>query len=127
LFLPLSLVALTPSFAVCRLPASAAVPTWTAGGPFTSVSRTPDELSIVCLQDSVPDDVPCERCWRCLRVAGTVAFSAIGVLASLSVPLAEAGIALFAVSTFDTDYLLVKEKDFERTVSVLRQAGHAVA
>jgi hypothetical protein len=81
-------------------------------------------VSIVCPQDAVPPGVQCETGWRCLRVAGTLKFTAVGVLASLAVPLAEAGISVFAVSTFDTDYLLVKERDFDRACASLRQYGH---
>jgi hypothetical protein len=80
----------------------------------------------VCRQDAVPKGVNCERDWRCLRVAGTIPFSAGGILASLTASLAEVGISLFAVSTFDTDYLLVKEKDFEAALNALRRQGHVV-
>jgi hypothetical protein len=121
-----SLVSLHGTFAVCRLAADAPVPAWAAGGPFASITRTADELSVVCRQEAVPDGVTCERGWRCLRVAGVIDFAAVGVLAALVVPLAGAGISVFAVSTFDTDYLLVKEHDLPRAVEVLRRAGHAV-
>jgi hypothetical protein len=72
----------------------------------------------------VPADVRCESGWRCLRVNGVIDFSVVGVLASLTGPLAEAGVSVFAVSTFDTDYLLVKEVDFDRSCSALRLHGH---
>ena len=74
----------------------------------------------------MPDGVRCERGWQCLRVAGTLDFSLVGVLASLIEPLADAGVSVFAASTFDTDYLLLKTSDFERAVGVLRRAGHTV-
>jgi len=112
--------------AVCRLDKDAPVPKWaTAGTPF-SITRTADELSIVCLQSLVPDSTRCERCWRCLRVAGTMDFSMIGVVASFSRPLAEADIGIFVLSTFDTDYLLVKEDNLNKAVAALRASGHAV-
>ena len=101
------------------------MPAW-ATGPFVSVTRTADELSVVCPEDVVPSEVRAERGWRCLRVAGTLDFSMAGVLAALVGPLAAAGVSVFAVSTFDTDYLLVKDQDLRRAVDVLRNAGHAV-
>src|SRR6185437_6302828 len=104
------------TFAVCRLGADATIPPWATAGSFFSITRTADELSVVCNQDAVPEGVVSERGWRCLRVAGTMPFSVIGVLASLTVPLAQAGISIFAVSTFDTDYLLVKQAESKRAV-----------
>ena len=114
-------------YAILRLAPDAPVPDWATKGDFNSITRTADELSIVCRQDAVPEGVRCERGWRCLRVAGTLDFSLVGVLASLLVPLAKAGVSVFAVSTFDTDYLLVKEADLERTVAALQAAGHGVS
>jgi hypothetical protein len=122
----LTLLAVDDTFAICRLGAGSPIPPWATAGPFFSITRTADELSVVCGQGAVPESAVCERGWRCLRVAGAVPFSAVGVLASLAAPLAEAGISVFAVSTFDTDYLLVKEDAWERAVDVLVQSGHAV-
>ena len=113
-------------FAIVRLDPGAPIPAWATISDFFSITGTTDELSIVCPQQSVPEGVNCERGWRCLRVAGTIPFSVVGVLASLTTPLAEAGISVFAVSTFDTDYLLVKGADVERTVDVLRRRGHTI-
>lgn len=112
-------------YAVCRLDATAPVPVW-ATGPFVSVTRTADELSVVCADEYIPPDVQAEPDWRCLRVAGTLDFALVGVLAALVQPLAAAGVSVFVVSTFDTDYLMVKGPEFGRTVEVLRNAGHAV-
>ena len=123
----LTLTPIPDTFAVCRLDGNASIPSWATGGHFISITRTVDELSIVCLQVAVPEGVVCERGWRCLRVAGTLPFSVIGILASLTAPLAEAGITIFAVSTFDTDYLLVKTDDFDKAVAVLERAGHSTA
>jgi hypothetical protein len=125
-FQRLNLSVVDGTFAACRLEADAPIPPWAIAGLFFSITRTADELSVVCRQDAVPEGVVCEAGWRCLRVAGTVPFSVVGVLASLTVPLAEAGISIFAVSTFDTDYLLVKEKDFEAALDALRRLGHAI-
>src|SRR5437879_4019734 len=120
---PLSLLVLDGTFAVCRLGPDAMVPSWASAGDFFSITRTADEMSVVCPESAVPEGVRCEGGWRCFRVAGTMDFYLIGVLASLVSPLAEAGVSVFALSTFDTDYLLVKEADFEQAKAVLRQAG----
>jgi hypothetical protein len=122
----LNLTVVDGTFAVCRLGADAPIPPWATASQFFSITRTADELSIVCRQDAVPEGVIGERGWRCLRVAGTMPFSIVGVLASLAAPLAGAGISVFAVSTFDTDYLLFQEQDLERVIDVLRRQGHTV-
>ena len=120
----LTLLALPDVFAVCRLDPDAPVPPWAFDAGFSSITRTAEELSIVCPEDRVPEGVDCEKNWRCLRVAGSIEFSVIGVLASLVSPLAKQGISVFAISTFDTDYLLVKDTDLSKARSALRQAGH---
>ncbi len=122
----LNLVALNGTFAVCKLGADDPIPPWAATGVFFSVTRTAHELSIVCRQEDVPDGVTTERGWRCLRVAATMPFSVVGVLASLAGPLADAGISVFAVSTFDTDHMLVKENDLPAAIDALRRQGHTV-
>lgn len=122
----LQLEILPSVLAVCRLGADEPLPDWALAGTFISITRTSDELSIVCLQEEVPPDVRCEKGWRCLRVEGPLEFSEIGVLASLTAALAAADVSLFALSTFDTDYLLVGEGDLERAVTALRGAGHQV-
>jgi hypothetical protein len=113
-------------FAVCRLSGDAAIPPWATEGAFLSITRTADELSLVCCQELVPAGILCEREWRCLRVAGTMAFSTVGVVADLSRPLADAGIGIFIVSTFDTDYLLAKAEDWPQAIDVLRRQGYAI-
>jgi hypothetical protein len=122
----LTLVLLPGAFAVCGLDPNEAVPSWATRGTFVSVTRTPNELSVVCREEDVPEGVRCERGWRCLQVPGPLDFSLVGVLASLLTPLAEAGVSVFALSTFDTDYLLVREADLERAERALRTAGHEV-
>ena len=111
--------------AVCRLPSDANAPAWVRGA-FTSVTRTTDELSIVCDQDAVPADVHAERGWRGLKVLGPIPFELTGIAAALVAPLAEARISVFLLATFDTDYLLLKEEVFERAVAILRDAGHEI-
>jgi hypothetical protein len=122
----LRLVSLPGLFAVCRLDADASVPKWAQAGKFCSITRTAEELSVVCPQSLVPVGVRCERDWRAFGVAGTMDFSTIGVVASLATPLADAAISVFVVSTFDTDYLFVKADDIDRSLVALRAAGHEV-
>jgi hypothetical protein len=122
----LELLILDDRLAVCRPGQVSSVPQWSTSGDFFSVTRTPEELSIVCQESIVPEGVRAEKGWRVLRVVGTFEFSMVGILASLTTPLAEAGIGLFAISTFDTDYLLVKEEDLVRAVEALRSYGHGV-
>jgi uncharacterized protein len=114
-------------YAICRLAADAAVPSWASGGDFSSVTRTPDELSVVCAEAGAPDGVKCERGWRILQVAGPLEFSLTGVLAAIAAPLASAGVSIFAISTFDTDYVLVKEDNLAEAAAALGTAGHRVA
>ena len=121
-----TLIVVNGTFAVCRFEPDTPIPPWATAGDLFSITHTADELSVVCRQDAVPEGITCERGWRCLRVAGTIPFSVVGVLASLTAPLAEAGISVFTVSTFDTDYLLVKAEDLERAVDVLRRRGHTI-
>ncbi len=122
----LRLTLLPDVLAVCRLPADASVPAWAWTGEPASVTRTRDELSVVCRADAVPDGVRCEPGWRCLKVAGPLDFALTGIMAALTAPLAAAGIALFAVSTYDTDYLMVKAETLDRAVDALHGAGHRV-
>jgi len=91
-----------------RLRPSDAVPAWLPDGGFTSVTRTADELSIVCPESAVPADVPREGDWALLKLQGPFPFTAVGILDSVLAPLARAGVSVFAISTFDTDHLLVK-------------------
>ncbi|WP_439624986.1 ACT domain-containing protein [Gemmata sp.] len=105
-----------PDFlAVCRLVA-ASVAEWAVGGPFVSVTHPADELSVACREYAVPPGVRCEPGWRCLRPAGPIPFTTVGVPASLLVPLADAGVGVLDVSTLGTDYLLVRDRDIDGAV-----------
>ena len=123
---PLTLLGVGGLFAVCKLPPGSAIPPWATAGDLFSVARTVDELSVVCRQEAVPSGTLAEVGWRCLRVAGAMPFTLIGVLASLTRPVAAAGVGVFVVSTFDTDYLFVKEAEVRVAVAALRRAGHLV-
>jgi uncharacterized protein len=119
----LRIVAMPGAYTVCRLPAADPVPQWVAG-PFTSITRTADELSVVCRTERVPAEVPGEDGWRCLHLDDTFDLSLVGVLHSVTRPLAAAGVSVFTIATYDTDYVLVRR--FEEAVAALRDAGHEV-
>ena len=123
---PLTILVLQETFAICRLTKNSSVPKWALLGDFYSVTRTSDELSVVCSQVNVPEGITCDKGWRCLKVEGPLDLSLTGVIASLAATLAHASISIFGVSTYDTDYLMVREKDLQRAVLVLSQAGHEV-
>jgi hypothetical protein len=115
--------ALPGTYAVCRLSPDAAVPAW-AAGPFVNITFTDDELAIICPAENVPSDIRAEREWRVLKLVGPFPFTATGVLASLTEPLARAGISLLSIATYDTDYFLVKSDVFDDAIAVLIAAGH---
>ena len=114
------------TFAICRLDSKAPVPGWATSGRFVSITRTSDELSIVCPQHHVPPGTQHEPDWACLQVEGPLDFALTGILAGLTAALARAGISLFAVSTYETDYLLVQRSALEDGIKTLRQEGYQV-
>lgn len=113
-------------FAICRLEKDAPLPAWALRGRFVSITRTADELSIVCPESGVPQEIRAQRGWRCIKVQGPLDFSQTGILASLAEPLAEAGISLFAQATYETDYVLVEGQQLEKSLRVLSEAGHQI-
>lgn len=121
-----SLTTMPGRFAICRLPADAVLPALTGSSSFVSITRTPDELSIVCDEQSAPKDARAEPGWNLLKVEGPLDFSVVGIVASLTAPIAAAGISIFVISTFDTDYLLVKTENLHTAADALRRAGHTV-
>lgn len=112
------------TFAVCRLAPTVPVPEWALRPGFFSITRTAEELSLVCAEAHVPAGIPAEFGWSCLQLEGPFPFAMSGVLAAFINPLAEAGIGIFAVSTFDTDYILVKADSLRTTIAKLEEAGH---
>jgi uncharacterized protein len=122
----LQLTLLPEHFAISRLPADSPIPEWAKQGSFFSVTRTGDELSVVCEISRVPTGVQSQPGWRVLKVHGPFVLSEVGVLSALAVPLVEARISLFAVSTFDTDYLLVAFATLSAALSALERAGHTI-
>jgi hypothetical protein len=109
---------LSGEFAIVKLDADAAIPPWASGGELLSITRTPQELSIVYESR--------EGEWRCLKVEGPLDFSLVGILASLAEPLARAGIPIFAISTFNTDHILVKSDSVDAAIATLESSGHII-
>lgn len=122
----LTLSLLKERFAVCRLDSQAEVPAWSIKGEFFSITRTSDELSIVCPESNVDETARCEKGWACMKLEGPFAFSLTGVLNSITGPLADAGVSIFAISTYDTDYVMVKADSLEEAVAALHRAGHHI-
>lgn len=117
---------LAERLAVCRLAPDAPIPAWALQGKLFSITRTPDELSIVGLEDHAIETPAGEGGWVALQLEGPFPFSMTGVLASFLQPLAEAQISIFAISTFDTDYVLIKHKDLDAATAALAAAGHEI-
>ncbi|GAA1502931.1 ACT domain-containing protein [Dactylosporangium maewongense] len=128
----LDLEVLPGDYAIARLPAGSPLPAGfteaaAAGQDVISVTWTPDEVSILCPADQVPEGASVETPWRCLRVAGPVQLALTGILASIVTPLADARVNIFAFSTFDTDYVLVPSVRLGEALAALDAAGHRVS
>lgn len=122
----LNMSLLKQNFGVCRLEKDEIIPQWCKNSEFYSITKTMDELSIVCNLQSIPEGIKCEKPWKALKVEGPLDFSLIGILASISRLLAQEGISIFAISTYDTDYILVKEKDINKAIDALSSEGHKI-
>lgn len=120
----LTLSVLPNAYAVCQLHPDGHIPYWALLGDFVSLTRASGELSIVCLQKHVPQEIKAERGWRCVKAEGPFPLSLAGIQASLTVPLAEANISILSIATYDSNFLLIKEENLEDAVQVLKQAGH---
>ena len=122
---PLTIRRLQAPYAVCRLPADSPAPSLDdVDGGFVCVARTPHELSVVCPEDRAPAGARIEGPWTALQVVGPLDLSLVGVLADLATTLADAGVSIFAISTFDTDYLLVRDLDATPAIAALTDRGH---
>ena len=124
--MPQTLTLLPGEYAICQLPPEAIALTVATRSIFLSVTRTADELSVVCRADAAPAASRVEVGWRCLKLAGPFAFDEVGVLASVAAPLAEAEVGIFAISTYNTDYVLVKAAQLDAALAALRGAGHTL-
>ena len=120
----LTLKLLKDQFCICRLSKDEVIPEWAYSSQFYSITRTPDELSIVCEQTNVPVGIQCEKDWAIFKIEGVLDFSLVGILSAISTILAENKISIFAISTFDTDYILVKHVDVETAIRVLTDRNY---
>jgi hypothetical protein len=111
-------------YAIVRLSPDAALPEWATKAEFTSITRTADELSIVSPAENLPKDLSSPHHWICLKLEGPFPFSLTGVLLSFIEPLSSNGVPIFAISTFDTDYVLIQEEFADVTLDTLQRAGH---
>jgi hypothetical protein len=122
----LSLTLMPESIAICRLEPAEPMPMWATAASWWSITRTPDELSVVCAESCVPPGVNASRGWRALRLAGPLPLDQTGILASVTGPLAAARISVFALATFDTDYVLIPAPQRTAAIEALERAGHSV-
>ena len=122
----LTLTVLPDQFAVCRLSPNDDIPIWSRNEEFYSITRSRNELSIVCLSKGVPENIRAECDWRALKVRGPLDFSLTGILAAVINPLSEAKIPIFAISTYDTDYILIREDSLSQVVAILSGVGHSI-
>jgi uncharacterized protein len=112
------------TYAVVRMPPSAPVPDWATRGDFNSITRTASELSIVCPAENIPKDIDRGLPWICLKLDGPFSFSQTGILLSFIEPLSENSVPIFAISTYDTDYVLIPQEHADRAKGLLHEAGH---
>jgi hypothetical protein len=117
---------LPQAFAIVRLAADAAIPAWATNRAFFSVTRTEEELSILAPASEVPAGLSQQTDWRALKLRGPFELSEVGVLAAITGPLADAGVGIFVISTFDTDYLLLQAKQLGAAILTLETAGHVI-
>jgi len=122
----LTLAVLPERFAVCRFGPSEDLPAWATRAPVFSVTRTRDELSIVCPEENIPADTRSAKGWRALRLVGTFDFAMTGILVSVVGPLARVGVSIFSFSTYDTDYVMVREDQLEKARKALTDRGHTI-
>lgn len=113
-------------YAVCRLNSNSKIPTWIDTKNFYSITKTDDELSVVCSNNNIPSDVKSEKEWRILKILGPLDFSLIGILSKISGLLADNKISIFAISTYDTDYILIKENDIKNACKILNCNGYEI-
>ena len=122
----LQLSLLDRKYGICVFKNNTPIPEWVATASFCSITRTQKELTIVCPQNTIDSDCEYDADWRCFRIDGSFDLNQIGVISSLAAPLAQAGISIFVVSSYDTDYILIKDQKVEQAVAVLSDNGHFV-
>ena len=119
---------LKDDYAVCRLSAFEPLPDWVLKSSLSSITRTPEEYSVVCPHEAIPmqDKFSCESEWKCLKVHGPLDFSEVGIISNLTSLLAKAQISVFVISTYETDYILVKKMNVDKAAKVLSDSGHEI-
>lgn len=114
------------TFGVCKLRKTDEVPEWVKNDKFTSVTRTDEELSIVCSQEDIPQEITAELNWKILKIDGILDFSLIGIITKIRSILVENGMSIFVISTFNTDYILIKSEIFDQSISILKEEGYTI-
>lgn len=122
----LTMKLLKGTYGVCWLEESKAIPEWAFEGEFFSITKTKDELSLVCLEENIPSGTKCQGDWRILKVQGPLDFSLVGILSSISGILARQKISVFVISTYDTDYILIKEENLSKAIDSLLNEGYNI-
>lgn len=116
-----SIKILDEKFAICKLSPTSNIPTWIQNKTFYSITKTADELSIVCFEKSVPKNIISEKGWKAIVVNEELDFSLIGIISSISTSLSKNGISVFVISTFNTDYILIKEEKLKSALTILNE------
>ena len=122
----LQLSLLKDKYGICTLPNTATIPDWALKQSLASITRTEKELSIVCRREILPSQYQSDLNWRCFKIDGSFDLNQIGVISSIASPLADAGISIYVISTYDTDYFLIQEQNLEQTISTLADIGHNI-
>jgi hypothetical protein len=124
--LKLILSTIQDRFAICQLGSQAPIPGWVYDCDFFSITRTHEELSIICPETNIPENITSIRGWCVFKIEGQFDFNEIGVLNSITTPLAKAQLSLLTISTFDTDYILIQESHYDQARLILKSAGHQI-
>ncbi len=122
----LQLSLLKDKYGIRTLPNTAPIPDWALTQSLASITRTEKELTIVCRLEILPSQYQSGLNWRCFKIDGSFDLNQIGVISSISSPLADAGISIYVISTYDTDYFLIQEQNLEQAISVLSNSGHSI-
>ena len=122
----LQLSLLKDKYGICTLPNTAPIPDWALTQSLASITRTEKELTIVCRLEILPSQYQSDLKWRCFKIDGSFDLNQIGVISSISSPLADAGISIYVISTYDTDYFLIQEHNLDQTISALSNSGHSI-
>lgn len=122
----LTLKLLDKTYAVCSLSKNKKIPLWAIEGDFLSITKTEDELSIVCEEKNVAEGIKYEGNWKILKIEGPLDFSLVGILAKISNLMAKNNISIFAISTYDTDYILIKLGNINKAIEVLKKDNYNI-